>query len=148
MSQFEEKSSRRDFLGNVVKVGVGAVAANALINTTVLAITDDKGKVVATVKLADYKGKLKEAGDNILIEDTPVGDILIIKLAGDKYSVMSNICPHKKCKVQVKSADLIQCPCHKSSYALDGTYRYGPSKKDLKRFPFEVKDGAIVVSSK
>ena len=146
MSIIDEDQTRRGFLGNIIKVGLGTVAATALITNPIFAITDGDGNIVAKVKLSDYKDKLAEVGGNILITDTPVGDILIIRLSGDKYSVLSNICPHKQCKVKVKSADLIQCPCHRSSYALDGTYRYGPSHKNLTRFPFTVKDGVLTVS--
>lgn len=145
-THFDEKHSRREFFGTIVKVGLGAVAATALLSNPVLAVVDGDNNVVAEIKLADYKDKLANVGDNILIPNTSVGDILVIRLADDKYSVLSNICPHKQCKVKVKSADLIQCPCHRSSYALDGTYRYGPSHKNLTRFPFVVKDGNLIIS--
>ena len=147
MSQQEENQTRRGFLENIVKVGVGAVAATAVLSNPVLAIYDNKKNVITKVNISEHK-KLAKVGGSILVKDTSAGDILIVRLEGNKFAVMSNICPHKKCEVKVRKNDYIQCPCHKSKYALDGTYTYGPAKKDLTRFPFEVSDGTITVTKK
>ncbi len=143
----DEKQNRRDFLGNVVKAGAGALAVSAFISNPVLAAYTSDDDTIATVKLADYK-QLAKTGGNILLKDTAAGDLLVVRLEGDKYAVMSNICPHKKCEVVVKNPELIQCPCHKSAYAIDGTYQSGPAKKDLTRIPFTVKNGILSITKK
>lgn len=145
MSDADKTQSRRSFITSSLAAGAGAFVTASLLPNMALAILDDKKKVIATVKISDHK-ELQEVGGNILLEDTPVGDILIIRSGKDKFSVMSNICPHKKCKVKVKGDDKIECPCHRSRYTLEGEYKYGPSKKDLKRFPFEIKDNTLTVS--
>jgi Rieske Fe-S protein len=147
MSEQEDKQGRRNFLGTIAKVSAAAVASTTLLSTDLLAVLDEKRKVIAKIKLSDHE-ELDERGGNILLEGTAAGDILVIRLSGDKYAAMSNICPHKKCKVKVKGDTMIQCPCHKSRYALDGTYEKGPSKKNLKRYFNKMKDGTLTIYGK
>jgi Rieske Fe-S protein len=136
--------SRRAFFGDVLRIGAGAVVTGALLPQLARAMKDEK--VVATIKLAERK-ELADVGGFVLLKDTPGGDILIVRTGKETYQALSPICPHKECTVKVKSADLIQCPCHKSAYALDGTYQSGPSKKSLAKFPFTIKDGTLSVLS-
>ena len=147
MSSKDSTKTRRAFLGNLALTGVGSIIAGTVINTTFSLGQDGAKKPLATITIAEEKD-LATVGGNVLIKDTPQGDILIVRSSEKEYSAMSNICPHKECKVKVKSADLIQCPCHRSAYKLDGTYIQGPSKKSLAQFSLTVKDGVIIVYNK
>ena len=124
--------------------GLGGIIAGAVVNLPTASAQDPKPKAIAPVKLADEKG-LTAVGGNVLVKDTPEGDILIVRSSDKGFSAMSNVCPHKECKVKVKSEDLIQCPCHKSAYKLDGTYIGGPSKKSLTPYKLVEKDGILTV---
>jgi len=51
---------------------------------------------------------------------------------GDKLIALSSICPHLGCFVDYNSKNKkFFCPCHKSSFALDGSREEGPSPRDL-----------------
>ena len=140
----DTRRTRRAFFGDVLRLGAGAVVTGALLPQLARAMKDEK--VVATIKLAERK-ELAAVGGFILLKDTPGGDILIVRTGKDSYEALNPICPHKECTVKVKSAELIQCPCHKSAYAIDGTYKSGPAKKSLSKFPFTIKDGTLSVMS-
>jgi menaquinol-cytochrome c reductase iron-sulfur subunit len=63
----------------------------------------------------------------------PVGAVYLRKVAGDKVECFNAICPHAGCFVGY-SADrkVFQCPCHTSSFQLDGTRILpSPSPRDM-----------------
>lgn len=136
---------RRSFLARATAIGAGALVANAALPDLLSALQDGKSEVLATLKLAEHK-ELEAVGGWKLIKDTPKGDVLIVRSAEKEITAMSNICPHKECKVKVKNEEMLQCPCHKSAYKLDGTYIHGPSKKSLTKFTLVEKDGIITIT--
>jgi cytochrome b6-f complex iron-sulfur subunit len=137
------KTDRRLFLVRMMRYGVTACAATVLPLTAVSA-QEKKGRLLATVKIADHPN-LAKVGGFVLVEDTPAGDLLIIRSSDAEYTSLSPVCPHKQCKVHILNPTLIQCPCHKSAYKIDGTLIHGPSKASLKKFVTRV-DGGIITT--
>lgn len=65
-------------------------------------------------------------------------------VAPDDVTCLSTICPHAGCGVDFDEARrLFVCPCHSSTFALDGTRREGPAPRDMDRLDVEVKDGVV-----
>jgi Rieske Fe-S protein len=63
----------------------------------------------------------------------PIGAVYLRKAAGGKVECFNAICPHAGCFVAY-SADrkVFQCPCHTSSFQLDGTrIMPSPSPRDM-----------------
>ena len=142
--QQKDGETRRNFLskliGNVANLGVVAVV------TRRLGFSQNKPKdVLTTVKLSDNKD-LERVGGYVLVKDTAAGDVLVVRSGETQYTALSNICPHKQCKVEVKSPSLIQCPCHQSAYKIDGTYIGGPSKTSLKKFSISLNGDVLTVT--
>jgi nitrite reductase/ring-hydroxylating ferredoxin subunit len=134
-------TDRRFFLGRIMRYSAAACTA-AVLPLAVVSGQEKKGRLLATVKLADHPN-LAKVGGFVLIEDTPAGDLLIIRSSDNEYTSLSPVCPHKQCKVEVMNPVLIQCPCHKSAYKIDGTLIHGPSKASLKKFATRVEGGVI-----
>ena len=111
-----------------------------------LAFQGNQDTVLATVKIVDYP-QLERIGGFALLKNTPVGEMLIVRSGDEQFDAMSNLCPHKRCHVEVKSPTLIKCPCHGSTYKIDGTYVKGPSKKSLNKFRITLEGGVISVYS-
>lgn len=78
-------------------------------------------------------------------EATRLGSVwLMIGPGGDKISCLSTQCPHAGCGVDFDEAKrMFVCPCHSSTFALDGTRRDGPAPRDLDRLDVDVKDGLV-----
>jgi len=144
MRSSDEQHNRRRFLEKVAIAGAGAIAASTILPEIVKGLPDEKKKVLTRVTNADHE-ELEKTGGSVLIKNTDEGDVLIVRSTDKEYTAMSNICPHKECKVKVRKKKLIQCPCHRSAYDLDGTYRQGPAKKSLRAFKVEIKGGIITV---
>lgn len=85
--------------------------------------------------------------------DTPVGSIYLyrtgdIEKEGAKAIVAFNTtCPHLGCAVDFKASQkLFACPCHNSSFSLDGKRTQGSvSKRDLDELDLKIEDKAIWV---
>ena len=135
--------TRRTFLNNITRrLPMAGVAA--VFHRRALPFQDPQAEVITTVKLADSP-ELGEAGGFVLVKGTSAGDILIVCTGDGQYAAMSNKCPHRQCEVEVKNPTLIQCPCHRSAYKIDGTYVSGPAKRSLKQFRVAVEEGVITV---
>jgi Rieske Fe-S protein len=64
--------------------------------------------------------------------------------SSDELTCLSTVCPHAGCGVDFDEARrLFVCPCHSSTFALDGTRRDGPAPRDMDRLDVEVKDGVV-----
>jgi Rieske Fe-S protein len=99
-------------------------------------------RVLATVKIDDHSN-LSKVGGFLLVEDTPAGELLVIRTSESEFTSLSTVCPHKHCHVRVLNPSLIQCPCHKSAYRIDGTYIRGPSKTSLRKFVTRTEEGIV-----
>ena len=69
--------------------------------------------------------------------DIPVGsgvivdDVVITQPAQGKFNGFSAICTHAGCTVAEVVGASINCPCHGSSFNLDGTVAKGPATRPL-----------------
>ncbi len=105
---------------------------------------DKSGGVLATVRVGDHR-ELQTPGGFVLVKKTAVGELLVVRSGETEYSAMSIVCPHLQCHVKVTSPTMIQCPCHKSTFLIDGSYISGPAKTGLRKFPVTVENGVITV---
>lgn len=63
---------------------------------------------------------------------------------GDKVEALSGVCPHLGCAVGWDAAAKhYLCPCHDSTFAVDGAKQTGPSERGLDPLPVSVKDGRL-----
>ncbi|UJP40474.1 QcrA and Rieske domain-containing protein [Cellulomonas palmilytica] len=94
------------------------------------------------------------AGDGALaqVTDVPVGGALLVEADGTKIllvqetagtiTALSAICTHQGCTVQPADTEL-HCPCHGSTFQLDGTPVSGPAEEPLPAAEVHVEDGAV-----
>jgi Rieske Fe-S protein len=145
MTDRKTQQSRRTFLYNLASRLPVSLATVATIYRCAFSNQEKPNTILFTVKIADNPA-LDTVGGFILVKNTSAGDVLIVRIGNAQFAAMSDVCPHKQCRVQVKSATLIKCPCHGSAYKIDGTYVRGPSHKSLQQFRVAVEDGAITVT--
>lgn len=82
--------------------------------------------------------------------DVPVGGAQVFDAAGvvvtqptaGSFSAFSTICPHQGCAVSVEGASIV-CPCHRSTFALDGSVTRGPAQAPLRPRAVTLQDGEI-----
>ena len=138
------KTNRRAFIRTSlqwVTLSSGALHAKELFSQ------EKQNRTIATLKISDYP-VLEKVGGFVLLEDTPAGELLIIRTTENEFTSLSNVCPHRQCHVRVISPELIRCPCHQSAYRIDGTYIRGPAKASLKKFVTRTEGGIITTLEK
>ncbi len=138
------KRSRRRFIAELARSGSAVVAVGAHCRRPGPA-EEQEDRVLATLKVSDHK-ELQKVGGFVSIPGKGEGDILVIRAGDDKYVALSNLCPHRQCRVKVAGPALIQCPCHQSAFKIDGTFVSGPAKTGLKTYAISVEGDAITVS--
>ena len=104
---------------------------------------------------------LPEGGDPVRVEiraaamrdgwnvkrDVALGSAWVRQEEGGEVRAFSSVCPHLGCAVGYSQDEgTFVCPCHKSSFALDGEKLGGPSKRGLDPLPVSVEDGRVKVT--
>ncbi len=96
------------------------------------------------IKLANVK-KLKKVGASVILQ-LKGKKVLFIRKSKTTIRVFNPICTHEKCIVAYNDKKkLIECPCHKSAYSLDGSVLDGPAPKPLERYAAKLTDTMIIV---
>lgn len=75
--------------------------------------------------------------------DQPVGAVYLRRV-GDQVSAFNVVCPHAGCFVGVaEDGSRFECPCHKSSFTLDGQIDdpSSPSPRGMDSLEVEVRNG-------
>ncbi len=109
----------------------------------VTTVRPENGRVRLSLRdhpLLDRPGgfmKLRPEGSNQLL--------YVLALSGGSFAVVSPICKHLGCTVNVAGPRLL-CPCHGSMYDRDGSVLRGPTQAPLDRFQTEVSsDGVLTI---
>jgi Rieske Fe-S protein len=86
------------------------------------------------------------------IADVPVGsgvivdDVVITQPAQGTFKAFSAVCTHAGCTVAEVLGASINCPCHGSSFNLDGTVAKGPANRPLDAKAVVVQGDSIRLS--
>ena len=100
-----------------------------------------------TLQLADYPS-LEEIGGVATVPTSDSGfkfPIFIYRAGEDEYVSYSSECTHFGCEVEL-SDNGYQCPCHDSTFTLEGNVTSGPAKQDLVKFDVDVDEETITLS--
>lgn len=88
----------------------------------------------------------------LLRRQQSIGSVLVQRVDATTFHVFSAVCPHLGCAVGVSDAgDHYACPCHRSSFMLDGTRRENadgatnPAPRPLDALAARVADGQLLV---
>ncbi|MCE9576028.1 MAG: ubiquinol-cytochrome c reductase iron-sulfur subunit [Deltaproteobacteria bacterium] len=79
------------------------------------------------------------------VKNVPLGAAWIRRDTGGTLTALSAVCPHLGCAVGFDGKQYV-CPCHDSTFALDGAVQAGPSKRGLDPLPFEVVEGRLRIA--
>ena len=66
------------------------------------------------------------------IDNTPLGDIAVIRTGEQTFKAVSRVCPHAGCVTNwLAESKIFQCPCHGSTFNNRGCLRTGPANMSL-----------------
>ncbi|WP_396916967.1 ubiquinol-cytochrome c reductase iron-sulfur subunit [Mycolicibacterium sp.] len=75
-----------------------------------------------------------------------VGDTVLTQPSQGQFKAFSTVCTHAGCNVAEIVGAAVNCPCHGSSFNLDGTVAKGPAKKPLEAKPIAVNGDSITLA--
>ncbi|MFE2957888.1 QcrA and Rieske domain-containing protein [Nocardia tengchongensis] len=73
-----------------------------------------------------------------------LGDTVVTQPNAGNFLAFSSVCPHQGCAVNAISGGVINCPCHGSQFALDGSLVRGPATRGLAARQVSVRDGQLI----
>jgi menaquinol-cytochrome c reductase iron-sulfur subunit len=80
-----------------------------------------------------------------LEKDADLGAVWLIR-NGDAVRALSVVCPHLGCSVGATDDKKgFACPCHDSSFSIDGKRQGGPSPRDMDSLATRITDGVVEI---
>jgi cytochrome b6-f complex iron-sulfur subunit len=126
--------TRREFLNQAaLLLGIAATGAAVTLVPACTPITNGNAAGEKTVDIAS-ETKLQSVGGAIIktIDGTQV---VIIRSSTSAFLVLSAICTHSACVVELPSGGSIDCKCHNSRFsATDGSVQRGPAATPLRSY--------------
>jgi Rieske Fe-S protein len=96
------------------------------------------GRVV--LRLADFG-----AEEGVLVEHPSAGrPVYVHRFAPDRFGALFTRCTHRGCQVEPQGLRLV-CPCHGSTFSLDGSVLEGPAERALTAYPVTLEGDHVVV---
>ena len=152
----EETPSRRDFylmciysLGGVIGV---ALAAPAVVYLLAPSKTQRENQWVEAADLAQLPDKTPEEvsyrekrvdGWKVTTEKTTAW---VVKESNTDVVAFSPQCTHLGCAYHwVAEKNYFLCPCHTSTFAIDGRVLSGPAPRPLDRYEVKIEDGKLLI---
>jgi len=121
---------RRLFL----QVSSGVVAATVIPGCAAMVatpVTPVNGEIRLAVR--NY-AQLEQPGGFLKLRPSGAGSpIYVLALEAGAFSVVSSVCTHLQCTVNIDGASLV-CPCHGSTYDREGRVLRGPAERPLTRY--------------
>ncbi|PSN19293.1 cytochrome B6 [filamentous cyanobacterium CCP5] len=130
-------------------IGVGALASS--LPVAIATGSGDEGAPNGTSiqpvrKLSD----LSEAGQ-ILDENFAAGPVLVVADPQNpaRATAVNPTCPHAGCTATWQAEQgLVECPCHSSKFAADGSVEQGPASSSLATYAVRVEGDSILVETR
>lgn len=126
--------------------GVGspdATAAGGAMGLPIAELGDvpDLDRGAAPLRAAAVASGLRDAWNRL--DQTKLGSVFVGKRASGLFA-LSATCPHAGCGIDYdETAKKFVCPCHNSTFALDGKRESGPAPRDMDRLDVAVQGSTV-----
>ena len=143
----ERKASRRAFLTTVAMSATASLPLVALLSgcaTTGLVSYRLRMESRRTVITPSEYAELNEPGGAIELDVEGFSDPVIVLRKETGFLALSPICTHLGCTVR-KESSYLRCPCHGSTYSLEGNVVRGPAEKPLTVFRTEMAGDKLYI---
>ena len=150
VGQARDRVTRRRFLAKSGAAAFGAglsllgFAGCAAVATYRGALVN--GRIVVDTTLFP---ELAAPGGAILVEAegnaAPLGPFFLLSLDGGAFRALSAVCTHLGCRVR-SSGHFLRCPCHGSTYDLDGHVVWGPARRPLDLYRTRAAGGIVEIA--
>jgi menaquinol-cytochrome c reductase iron-sulfur subunit len=156
----DASKSRRDFFTWLAVAGsaaIGAVLAIPGASYVLDPVLRSSGKKGRWIRVAELTSLSKEhpvaapvIGEQVdawtKAPAVKLGTVWLRVMPDDKVVALNAECPHLGCKVGFDNTRAqFGCPCHDSSFAMDGAVKGGPAPRGMDPLEVRVQDGHVEV---
>ena len=135
----ESRLTRREFLATSCML-VGGVASGCA-TSSIYRIGSTNGRIL--INPTDYP-ELGQSEGMIQFRVNGVAHPLILIRRKDAYHAFSAVCTHLRCFVR-PSNHFLMCPCHGSTFDLEGNAVRGPAEQPLARYETKMSAEGIEI---
>jgi menaquinol-cytochrome c reductase iron-sulfur subunit len=157
-----DSQDRRLFLKKACSLGLGTAAILAPIATSVAVLLDPLRRksagsefvLITNLSALPENGTPQKFSVITTHEDAwnrtanvPVGAIYLRRTGPQSVQALNVVCPHLGCAVDLlPSGESYLCPCHNSTFALNGKINdpHSPAPRGLDELPVEIRNGAEI----
>jgi len=94
----------------------------------------------------DANSPLSAVGNAALVH-TSVGDFLVAHTTQISFVALGAICTHQTCTITGFSNQNYVCPCHGSTFDVNGRVLGGPAPAALRQYPTQFTGGVLTISA-
>jgi Rieske Fe-S protein len=94
----------------------------------------------------DAASPIAAVGSAALVQ-TSSGDLLVSHTSQNTYAAMTAICTHQTCTINGFQNQTFVCPCHGSTFDLNGHVLMGPAPASLRQYPTQFSNGVLTISA-
>lgn len=135
--------------------GLGVAAVGALV---VAAGCSQQGSSLSTatssscgagecIDLTDTANKELTATGGAMLVDMSGDTIMVVRISDTEVVALSAICTHAGCSMDyVPGQKVLDCPCHGSQFATDGTVLRGPAVRNLRVYGVTLANNMITIT--
>jgi Rieske Fe-S protein len=142
--------TRRHFLGSTALVVLPVLCGGGCAtNGPEVTIVDLPPVVNQSIVIPfDEFPELKSAGGSIVGKTTGYANpIVIARVRDEMFAALDAICTHMRCTVAYNALNItLDCPCHGSTYEVDGTVIGGPAPRALRTFATRADATAVTIT--
>jgi Rieske Fe-S protein len=127
--------SRRTFLGGTALVVLPALCGGCKDDSFALIELPAVANNAIVIPLDEFP-MLTEVGGSVVGRAAGyVNPIIIARVDDHTFAAVDAMCTHMQCTVSYNALDItLDCPCHGSSYEIDGKVIAGPAIRPLRTF--------------
>jgi nitrite reductase/ring-hydroxylating ferredoxin subunit len=94
----------------------------------------------------DSSSPLSAVGSAALVQAS-IGDFLVGHTAQSTFVALSAICTHQTCVITGFENQTYVCPCHGSTYDINGRVTGGPAPASLHQYPAQFINGVLTITA-
>ncbi len=156
MSDIEDRTTRRAFclqaaslaaaagaLGPLLSACSGPMSPSDVPSLPVVNGTRITGAVTVTV---DASSPLAAVGSAAFVQSS-IGGFLVAHTAQATFVALTSVCTHQTCTITGFSNQNYVCPCHGSTFDVNGRVVVGPAASPLHQFPTQFANGVLTITA-
>jgi cytochrome b6-f complex iron-sulfur subunit len=94
----------------------------------------------------DSSSPLSAVGNAALVQ-TSIGDFLVARTAENSFVALGAICTHQTCTITGFANQTYVCPCHGSTFDINGRVLGGPAPTPLRQYASQFASGLLTITA-